>query len=89
MGQFVVEAENEQERAILSSFLSAHSDKQWRFWLHGMTYGVGVGLTSFNFGWIQWPPRHYNNRPPITLFTRIGNAVDGILNNLLRRTRNG
>jgi hypothetical protein len=51
-GQFIVEAETSQEKAILSTFLQANAHK-WKFQLHGWTYqcdGSG-GVDSFNFGW--------------------------------------
>lgn len=49
-GQFVVYADNEEERAILKTFLSAPKNK-YKFWLHG--YGGRMGMTyeHFNFGW--------------------------------------
>lgn len=56
-GQFVVEAENEQDRAILANFTSdTWAADGWRFWRHGASYYCGVswsGVTSFNFGYIK------------------------------------
>lgn len=57
MGQFVIEAENDDERAILRQFVNT-DQKVWRFWLHGTSGTLRVPYTgpdSFNFGWIKPP----------------------------------
>jgi len=53
-GQFVVEAENEQESAILEMFVNFkdYAKDIWQFWLHGST-SVGYLRKTFNFGWIK------------------------------------
>lgn len=56
-GQFVVNADNDQEKAILSSFVHADRNK-WRFHLHG--YGLRAlesGISNFNFGWVNHTPK--------------------------------
>lgn len=57
VGQFIVEAETDQERAILTSFTSsALYCEGWRFWRHGDTYSGDVqAVTSFNFGYVKRP----------------------------------
>ena len=52
-GQFVIYADTDQERAILSYFISADR-KLWRFWLHGISYkGDLPGPYAINFGYIR------------------------------------
>ena len=54
-GQFVVEAENDVERAILKNFCSFpdYAKDKWEFHIHGKSYGYS-GQNSFNFGyWIR------------------------------------
>jgi hypothetical protein len=52
-GQFVVTAENEQDRGILRAFLAAgeYMKQPPKFVLHGQTHTGNVGITSFNFGY--------------------------------------
>ena len=52
-GQFVVEAESQEDRALLACFLSAPY-AEWKFHQHGVGYMGGLdGPTNFNFGWIS------------------------------------
>ena len=52
-GQFVVSAENEQDSAILETFLQPQYNwKKWKFWRNGETYSNGH-VRGFNFGWIE------------------------------------
>jgi len=53
-GQFVVEAENDEESAILTAFLSFpdHARDKWIFWLHGSTI-QDYKRKTFNFSWIK------------------------------------
>lgn len=53
-GQFVVEAENEQESVILQNFVTFkdYAKDKWIFWLHGSVC-EGTKRKSFNFGWIK------------------------------------
>ena len=50
--QFIVEAENDQERLILKSFVTFSKDK-WKFHLHGFSSNKREGVASFNFGWTK------------------------------------
>lgn len=50
-GQFVVEADDDVERAILAAFLGA-DPAQWQFTRHGQSYDQPAnGPRAFNFGW--------------------------------------
>lgn len=52
LGQFVIYAESEMERAILKNFLKGGEAHKMQFCIHGMTYeGYKPGISSFNFGW--------------------------------------
>ena len=52
-GQFLVEAETEQDMAILHNFNSADPN-EWKFWRHGSTYNCDLcATTSFNFGYLN------------------------------------
>ena len=52
VGQFIVYAEDEMERAILRRFVNHR--KGWKFWLHGSNTKCDLsGVSSFNFGWIN------------------------------------
>lgn len=52
VGQFIVTAENEQERAMLSGFINLHYHPRWRFRVFGSTSQMDLpgGIKSFNFG---------------------------------------
>jgi len=54
VGAFTVEAENEQDRAILAVFLKLpHEDEnEWRLHLHSAG-SSSKGQESFHFGWIE------------------------------------
>lgn len=50
-GQFVIEAESDEDEAMMACFLSAPRS-EWTLWHHGTTYGHR-SPGSFNFGWIE------------------------------------
>ena len=51
---FVVRAENETDRAILSLVTSQEYTKDKEFRLGGSTYSCDVSsVTDFNFGWVK------------------------------------
>ena len=55
-GQFLVEAENDAERAVLRQFVNFpdYAKDNWRFHLHGWSAQSGVdGIVAFNFGWAK------------------------------------
>lgn len=58
-GQFVIEAENEADRAVLGCFLTPSIQglhKEWKFVLHGRGWNcdhVDGGPYSMNFGWAK------------------------------------
>lgn len=55
--QFVITAQSETERVLLSHFAScAYDSHTYKFHFHGATYQSGVkGARSFNFGLIHVP----------------------------------
>jgi hypothetical protein len=54
--RFVVYAETESDRAILGIFTNAKLTDMLRLQIGGSTYECDVhGVTSFNFGWCDWP----------------------------------
>jgi len=52
--QFVVEAENEEDRLFLKMFIYSplYSKDKLIFHLHGHS-GSNTGISSFNFGWVK------------------------------------
>lgn len=72
VGQFVIEAENEQDRTILAHFVDFR-DPHWIFWKHGATYkGMESGCSSFNFGYIKRPAI-------VTTMTKLGWKLHGLM----------
>lgn len=52
--QFVVEAENDQDRQILKMFVDYGYKNNQIFHLHGSCYSLDLGgITSFNFGYVK------------------------------------
>lgn len=51
-GQFIIEAENDNDRTLMKVFLAAPR-KEWQFHLHGYSLVCMQGFDNFNFGWVD------------------------------------
>ncbi len=79
-GQFVIMADNEQDRAILDNFIKAGYSGEWEFWRHGASYRCGEnGAYAFNFGYIKKrrPTSHCTGRATVGFI--MGSMLAGLV----------